>query len=56
MSVGDVLLIEWQEGTNLPAETKTQTFDAIGDAIAKGIIVIEPAGNGKLSTSIFGTT
>lgn len=49
MAAGDVLLIEWQDANesaaNLPAEIKGATFGAIGRAIAKGIIVIEPAGN-----------
>jgi hypothetical protein len=49
MAAGDVLLIEWQEVSgstpNLPAEVKAATFAAIGRAIAKGVIVIEPAGN-----------
>lgn len=49
MAAGDVLLIEWndvRQGTpNLPAEVNDDTFAAIGRAIAKGVIVIEPAGN-----------
>jgi len=49
MTPGDVLLIEWQEAIgstpNVPAEVKESTFAAIGRAITKGMIVIEPAGN-----------
>jgi subtilisin family serine protease len=49
MAAGDVLLIEWQEALgpilNLPAEVKDRTFRAISRAIAKDVIVIEPAGN-----------
>ncbi|HEV8504235.1 MAG TPA: S8 family serine peptidase [Chitinophagaceae bacterium] len=52
---GDVLLIESQvhdEDFRIwPVETRRMTFDLIELATKKGIIVIEPAGNGDDSTS-----
>ena len=42
---GDVLLIEYQDGANRPAETDPLTKQAIGTAIGLGMIVVEPAGN-----------
>jgi subtilisin family serine protease len=44
LRVGDVLLIERQIAGN-PVETVRPCFDAIRHAAARGIIVIEPAGN-----------
>ncbi len=51
---GDVLLIEQQifdprVGTYLPAEWDTAAWDAISLAVAKGIVVVEPAANGGQS-------
>ncbi|MCP4806510.1 MAG: S8 family serine peptidase [Proteobacteria bacterium] len=46
---GDVLLIEQQVSANggfAPVESSPAVFDAISLAVAKGIVVIEPAGNG----------
>ncbi len=48
---GDVLLIEQQVydptvGAYLPVEWESATFDAISLAVAKGIVVVEPAANG----------
>ena len=46
---GDVLLIEQQaksQGEKCPVEVDQAVFDAISLAVAKGIIVIEPGGNG----------
>jgi hypothetical protein len=46
---GDVLLIEqqgWVDGTFTPVEIDPAVFDAIATAVAQGIVVIEPAGNG----------
>ena len=46
---GDVLLIEQQayaQGAYCPVEVDQAVFDAISLAVAKGIIVIEPGGNG----------
>ena len=46
---GDVLLIEqqgWVDSIFLPVEIDPAVFDAITLAVAKGIVVIEPAGNG----------
>jgi hypothetical protein len=50
MGPGDILLIEQQADLaaprfNLPAEVIPATFNAIARAIARGVIVIEPAGN-----------
>jgi subtilisin family serine protease len=42
---GDVLLIELQDGDR-PVEVNVEVFAAIQAATAKGIVVIEPAGNG----------
>jgi serine protease len=46
---GDVLLIEqqgWVSDTFTPVEIYPEIFDAIAAAVAQGIVVIEPAGNG----------
>lgn len=49
-----VLLIEGQLGaTNLPVETDDATFDAIGRAVASGVIVIEPGGNGNQNLDVW---
>jgi hypothetical protein len=45
LQAGDVLLIEYQDGSNRPAETDPLTKQAIGIAIGLGMIVVEPAGN-----------
>lgn len=45
MSAGDVLLVEWQDPMNRPAETDPLALGAIRAAVARGIVVIEPAGN-----------
>lgn len=45
MAPGDVLLIEHQDDNSRPSETVGATFSAIRRAIARGVIVIEPAGN-----------
>jgi subtilisin family serine protease len=42
---GAVLLLEVQDANNLPVETDDLVFIAIQNAIALGIIVVEPAGN-----------
>ena len=49
LDAGDVLLIEQQGLINdvfTPVEVSTAEFDAISHAVARGIVVIEPAGNG----------
>jgi len=49
MLPGDVLLIEqqgWDGVTFTPVELDPAVFDAIATAVAQGIVVIEPAGNG----------
>jgi len=49
LSVGDVLLIEQQSydfGDYAPASWDAATFDAIALAVAAGVVVVEPAGNG----------
>ncbi len=43
---GDVLLIELQDGDFSPVENDPAYFAAITAAVARGIIVIEPGGNG----------
>ena len=46
---GDILLIEqqgWSGDTFTPVEIDPAVFDAIATAVAQGIVVIEPAGNG----------
>jgi len=46
---GDVLLIEqqgWIDDIFTPVEVDPAVFDAIAMAVAQGIVVIEPAGNG----------
>jgi len=55
---GDILLLEAQvkeddpTGRLWPVETQPVTFDVIELATTKGIIVIEPAGNGSLFSGI----
>ena len=52
LKFGDILLIEAQvsdEDLIWPVETRRMTFDLIELATKKGIIVIEPAGNGDTS-------
>ncbi|MBB3753778.1 hypothetical protein FHT44_006300 [Mycolicibacterium sp. BK634] len=47
LQAGDVLLVEWETAkTFLPVEVRPAVFRAIAEACGKGIIVIEPAGNG----------
>lgn len=49
LDAGDVLLIEqqsWANGNYAPVEVDPAVFDAIALAVAKGIIVVEPTGNG----------
>ncbi len=48
LSVGDVILIEWQDAKNQPAEAVPFVWDAIELATALGYIVIEAAGNGNV--------
>lgn len=58
LEFGDVLLLEAQymdEQFKLwPYETRRMTFDLIGLATAKGIIVIEPAANGEIADNPVG--
>jgi serine protease len=56
MVAGDVILIEQQawapdQSGFAPIEIYPEVYDAISHATAKGIIVIEPAGNGRLDRS-----
>ena len=47
MTAGDVLLLEVQRGASpLPTETDIADFDAVRLAAARGVIVVEAAGNG----------
>ncbi len=49
LEAGDVLLIEqqaWEDGGYCPVEISSAVFDAITLAVAKGISVVEPSGNG----------
>lgn len=49
LDAGDVLLIEQQAyafGAYCPVEVSPDVFDAITLAVAKGIVVVEPSGNG----------
>ena len=49
LDAGDVLLIEqqsWANGNYAPVEVDPAVFDAIALAVAKGIVVVEPTGNG----------
>jgi hypothetical protein len=48
LSPGDVVLIEWQDDDNRPAEADPAVWTAIDLATALGMIVIEAAGNGNL--------
>ena len=47
MTRGDVLLVSAQKGNNDPAEVDIADLGAIQTAVGKGVIVIEPAGNGN---------
>jgi hypothetical protein len=47
MSTGQILLIELQTGAFLPEETLDDRLDVIRLATARGIIVVEAAGNGN---------
>jgi len=50
LDAGDVLLIEqqgWIGDVFTPVEVTAAEFDAISHAVARGIVVIEPAGNGS---------
>jgi hypothetical protein len=49
MKPGDVLLVEWTDPDDLPAEIVPDVFTAISDATGNGIIVIECAGNSNKS-------
>ncbi len=53
MAAGDVLLVEWQDSNNLPAEVTPDIWTAISLATASGIIVVECAGNGNRSLDGF---
>jgi len=49
LDAGDILLIEqqgWVGDVFTPVEVTLAEFDAIAHAVARGIVVIEPAGNG----------
>lgn len=49
LDAGDVILIEqqsWMFGNYCPVEVDQGVFDAISQATARGIVVVEPAGNG----------
>jgi subtilisin family serine protease len=49
LQAGDILLIEqqlWAFGNYAPVEVEPAVFDAIAIAVQKGIIVVEPTGNG----------
>jgi serine protease len=49
LDAGDILLIEqqgWNNDVFTPVEISIAEFDAISHAVARGIVVIEPAGNG----------
>ena len=49
LDAGDVLLIEQQayaNGNYVPVSISPAVFDAIAAAVAKGIVVVEPGGNG----------
>src|SRR5262249_50059367 len=48
LSEGDVILIEYQDGYNRPAEADPTIWTAVHTVTALGIIVIEPAGNGNV--------
>src|SRR5213083_1403491 len=53
MALGDVPLPEAQsheDGFNVPVETEDATFHAIRLATALGIVVVEAAGNGRLTS------
>lgn len=48
---GDVILVEMQIGTELglgPASADPATWDAMAVAVAAGLVVVEPAGNGEV--------
>ena len=49
LDAGDVILIEQQAVAHdnyAPVEVEPAVFDAIASAVAKGVIVVEPSGNG----------
>ena len=49
LEAGDVLLLEqqgWVDGIFVPVEIDPAVFDAITLAVAKGVVVIQPTGNG----------
>ncbi|ARP89274.1 hypothetical protein CAL14_02340 [Bordetella genomosp. 9] len=46
LSAGDILLIELQDADYSPVENDPAVFAAIAAAVARGIIVVEPGGNG----------
>jgi len=49
MAAGDILLLEVQRGAQLlPTETDLGDFDAVRLATARGVIVVEAAGNGGM--------
>jgi hypothetical protein len=51
LDAGDVLLIEqqgWVDGRYVPVEVDPAVFDAISIAVARGIVVVEPSGNGAV--------
>lgn len=49
--VAGVLMLQVQRGRSLPVEVEEADFLAIRLAVAKGLAVIEPAGNGNLDLS-----
>jgi hypothetical protein len=53
MDPGDVLLLEVQTATGLPAETDRLNFIAIQLAVASRIVVVAPAGNGNHDLDVF---
>lgn len=58
MSSGDIVLVEFQvgvpglPGANAPVEVQKAAFDAVQLAVGNGIIVVEPAGNRPLGTTV----
>jgi hypothetical protein len=53
LSPGDVFLIEEETDTGYPVEIQTLEFDAIRLAISRGLVVVEPTGNGKRDLDAF---